>query len=279
MGSKNYPAYSALMSVYYKENPEWFSMAIDSIVNQTIKPSEFVIICDGKLTPALENVILNKTRTNNIFKIVRLEKNVGLGPALARGIDECSNEYIARMDSDDYCVPERIEKQFEEFKKDSSLGLVGSNVEEFMGDINNVISHVILPEDNESIIIFSKKRCPFRHPALLYRKSVVLQAGNYRECYLCEDYDLYVRMLQNKCKCKNIQKPLTYMRISEDFYKRRGGIKYAKSIMSFKRGLLRSGYYTKKDYIKSALPHLVICLLPNLIRKNIYKKLLRGGRE
>ena len=83
----------------------------------------------------------------------------------------------------------------------------GSNVEEFEDNIDNIKCHVILPENHDDIIKFSKKRCPFRHPSLLYKKSEIIKAGNYRQYYLCEDYDLYVRLLRNGCKCYNIQKP------------------------------------------------------------------------
>ena len=277
MTSYKYPKYSVLMSVYYKENPEWFSYAIDSMLNQTVKPSEFVIVCDGPLTKKLDKIIEHKiTAHKKLFKIICLPENVGLGLALARGIEECSNEFIARMDSDDYCKSNRVEKQFKEFKKTPSLGMVGTNVEEFQDDIKNVKCHVVLPEDNEDIVKFSKKRCPFRHPSLLYKKSAVLKAGNYRNYYLFEDYDIYVRMIKNGCKCKNIQEPLTYMRISDDFFKRRGGLKYAKSMLKFKNEQLRSGFFTLSDYLIATPTHLIVCLVPNFTRDLIYRKLLRS---
>ena len=272
---KKYPKYSVLMSIYKKEKPEWFEIAIDSMLNQTIKPSEFVIICDGPLTPELDEVINKKCKTD-IFKVVRLEKNQGLGPALNRGVLECSNEFIARMDSDDYCAPERIEKELEIFKKYPELSMVGTNVDEFEGDISNIISHVVLPETHESIYKFAKSRCPFRHPSLLYKKTAILSCGNYRKYHLCEDYDLYTRFLINGGKAYNIQSPLVYMRISSDFYKRRGGIKYLKSILKFKKEQLNNGFFSKKDYIKSSSAHIAVCLMPNFLREFVYKKFLRG---
>lgn len=268
--------YSVLMSVYYKEKAEWLDYSIKSMLEQTIFPSEFVLVEDGKLTDELENVIKKYVdEYQNLFNIVKLEKNVGLGPALRIGIENCKYEFIARMDSDDYSCKNRIEEQFEIFEKDESLGLVGCNVEEFEGSIDNVNSHVILPETQEEIYKFSKKRCPFRHPSLLYRKSEVMKAGNYREFYLCEDYDIYIRMLKSGCKCYNIQKPLVYMRIGKDFYKRRGGIKYMKSILKFKNEQLHTGYFSLLDYLKSTIPHIIVCLMPNAVRDYIYRNFLR----
>lgn len=272
--------YSVLMSVYYKENPKWLDYAIKSMLNQTISPDEFVLIEDGPLTKELDDVV-NKyvTKYKDLFNVIKIPKNGGLGPALRLGIEKCKNEFIARMDSDDYSLPTRIEKQFEIFEKDKSLGLVGTNVEEFEGNIENVNCSVILPETHDEIYKFSKKRCPFRHPSILYKKSEVLKAGNYREFYLCEDYDLWVRMLRADCKCYNIQEPLVYMRVGSDFYKRRGGWKYMKTILKFKNEQLKVGYYSMFDYLRTTIPHIIVCLLPNNIRDYIYTNLLRKKKK
>ena len=141
MNSINYPKYSVLMSVYYKENPEWFRSSIASIFAQTVQPAEFILIEDGPLTPELDSVAEQyKSQYPDVFKIVALNKNGGLGPALRLGIEQCSNEFIARMDSDDYCEPNRIEKELEAFRHDPTLGMVGTNVIEFIGSPDNCIS-------------------------------------------------------------------------------------------------------------------------------------------
>ena len=273
------PKYSVLMSVYYKEKPEWLDYSIRSMLKQTIFPNEFVLVEDGGLTAKLDKVIEKYClEYPKLFKIIKIPKNGGLGPALALGITHCSNEYIARMDSDDYSVENRIEKQFAIFERNPELGLVGSNVEEFEDDISNVNCHVVLPEFQDDIYKYSKKRCPFRHPSLLYKKSEVLKAGNYRDYHLCEDYDLYVRLLSSGCKCYNIQTPLVYMRISKDFYKRRGGWKYMKSILKFKNEQLRNKYFSLFDYFMSTIPHIIVCLMPNFLRDYIYRHFLRKNK-
>lgn len=277
---RNNRKYSVLMSVYYKENPEWLRYSINSMLEQTIIPSDFVIVEDGKLSDELEEVItFFETKYPKLFNIIRLEENSGLGIALSIGIKECKYNYIARMDSDDYSYPNRIEKQFKIMKKNPNLGLIGTNVNEFIESIDNVISYVCLPERQSEIIKFSKTRCPFRHPSLMYKKNEVLNAGNYHDFYLCEDYDLYVRMLRNGCECYNIQEPLVCMRIGKDFYKRRGGVKYLKTMLKFKRQQLKNGYFSFQDYIKSSIAHIIVCLMPNIIREFIYKKLLRKKGE
>lgn len=268
--------YSVLMSVYYKENASYLDYSIDSMLKQSIFPNEFVIVKDGKLTNDLDKIIEKySNKYPELFKVVELEKNMGLGEALRVGILNCKYEFIARMDSDDYSVPDRIEKEFTIFEKMPELGLVGSNVEEFEDEIENIKCHVVLPETNEQIEKFSKKRCPFRHPSLLYKKSEVINAGNYRTFYLCEDYDLYIRMIKNNCKCYNIQEPLVFMRISEDFYKRRGGWKYMKTILKFKSEQLKTGYFSVFDFLITTIPHIIVCLMPNKLRDYIYRNFLR----
>lgn len=273
---KLYPEYSVLMSVYSKEKPEFLEYSVNSILNQTVGPTEFVIVKDGPLPNNLNRILDSfKKRFPNLFKFIELEKNVGLGPALRIGVEQCKYEWIVRMDSDDYSVPDRVEKQFKVINENPDISLVGSNVYEFIDRIDNVICLVDLPEVHDQIYNFSKKRCPFRHPSLMYKKSSILKAGNYREYYLMEDYDLYVRFLREGFKCYNIQEPLVYMRISDDFFKRRGGWKYLKSILKFKNEQLLNGYFTPFQYLKSTAPHIVVSILPNNLRDWIYKNTLR----
>ncbi len=270
-----YPKYSVLMSVYRKDNPGWLKESIDCMLRQTIKPSEFVIVCDGALTPELDAIIELKSAQNNIFKIKRIKENVGLGPALAIGVKECTNGYIARMDADDYSPDDRIEKQLNFLITHPEVDIIGSNAVEFIGDINNAISHVILPEWNNDIVKFSKKRCPYRHSGIIYKKESVIAAGNYRNCYLCEDYDLYARMEKNGCNGHNLQESLLFVRVNEDFYKRRGGIKYLRSIIKFKKNLKTMGFYTWKDFFIGATVHTCVCMSPNFVRRFFYNKALR----
>ncbi len=268
--------YSVLMSVYYKEKPEWLDLSIRSMLEQTVAPGEFVLVEDGKLTDELYQVIDKYEKAYpDIFRIVALPQNVGLGPALKKGVEECSNELIARMDSDDYSIPERAEKELSIFENNPETGIVGTNISEFTDSVDNVISNAILPENHDDIIKYSKKRNPFRHPSVMFRKSEVLKAGNYREYYLCEDYDLWLRMIRSGCRCYNIQDICVCMRIGEDFYKRRGGKDYFKSIKRFKKEQLENGYFTKSEYLKTIVPHAIVCYMPNGLRSFIYKKFLR----
>lgn len=269
--------YTVLMSVYYKEKPEYLSLSIESMLNQTVKPDEFIIVKDGPLTTELDEVINNfVTAYPKMFNIIVNETNLGLGPALAKGIENSKNELIARMDSDDYVVSTRCEKQLEKFREDPKLGMVGSYEAEFVDTVDNVISIHRVPSENDEIERFMHRRCSVLHPTVMYKKSAVLKSGNYQSVLLYEDYDLFARMvLEYHIKSYNIPEPLYYIRTSEDFFKRRGGIKYAKTVLKFKWGQYRKGYMSLMDFCISGLGQAFVCVLPNSLRKSFYMKFLR----
>lgn len=269
--------YTVLMSVYYKEKPEYLSLSIESMLNQTVKPDEFIIVKDGPLTTELDDVINNfVTSYPQMFNIIVNETNLGLGLALAKGIEGSKNELIARMDSDDYVVSTRCEKQLDKFREDPELGMVGSYEAEFVDNIDNVISIHRVPTENDEIERFMHRRCSVLHPTVMYKRSAVLKSGNYQSVLLYEDYDLFARMvLEHHIKSYNIPESLYYIRTSEDFFKRRGGIKYAKTVLRFKWGQYKKGYMSLMDFCVSGLGQAFVCVLPNSLRKSFYMKFLR----
>lgn len=272
--------YSILMSVYCKEKPEYLKIAIQSMINQTIKADEFIIVKDGILTTELDNVINSFVKQYpDLFTIIVNSKNLGLGPSLRKGVVASKNEFIARMDSDDYSVPTRCEEQLNVLTHNPELGMVGSFEAEFINNIDNVVSIHKEPETNEEIFNYMRRRCAVLHPTVIFRKSEVIRAGNYQETSfynVYEDYDLFARMIFDaNVKCYNIQKVLYYIRTGEDFYERRGGIKYAKTALRFKWHLMQKEHISVIDFFISGFGQAFVCLLPNRMRKNFYMKILR----
>ena len=139
------------MTVYAKDNPAFFSLAIESMVKQTYAADEIVIVKDGIITKALQRVIDNYINKGINIVQVQLEKNVGLGLALNEGIKVVRNEFIARMDADDYSMPDRCEKQIKEFEKNSNLDIVGCPVLEFVDTIDNIVGERKVPLANKAI--------------------------------------------------------------------------------------------------------------------------------
>lgn len=112
------------------------------------------------------------------------------------------------------------------------------------------------------------------HPCVMFKKSAVEEAGGYNEAYhLFEDYYLWVRMLMKGYKARNTQEVLLDMRSPADMYLRRGGKKYAEDMLQFHQWMKKSGWSSEIDYLTGAVPHAVVCVLPNGVRKLVYEKL------
>ena len=269
--------YSVLMSVYFKEKPEYLKKALDSMLSQTEKPSQLVLVCDGKLTPELEKVIEERSGE---LDVVRLPENKGLGNALKIGLEHCENELVARMDTDDISVPDRCRKQLSAFDGDSELAVLSGAVEEFTDDPEQPLSKRPVPLTHEEILRYSKRRNPFNHPAVMFRKSAVLNAGGYSSDFnLFEDYDLWSGVLQSGVKTANLPDVLVKMRTPADFYKRRGGRPFAKKMIRFRKSLRKSGKISRRDYIFSTYPHAAVCVMPAWMRKGVYKALRAKERN
>lgn len=272
--------YAVMMSVYSKVDCGELKTAIDSMLAQTLFPSEFVIVKDGPLTSELDGLIDDYCgRYPELFKICVLEENCGLGTAYAEGVKLCESDYIAIMDSDDYSVPDRCRIEAEYFEAHPDVDIVGSSIYEFVGDTGNITAYRKMPESHEECERFAHSRCPAAHPSTMLKKNSLIKSGGYRKCMLAEDYDLYVRMLMAGCRFYNFPKPLVYMRVSEDFYGRRGGISYLKKISACKIGFYRMGFYSLYDLIKGLAVHTAVCLMPNRMRTWVYNSLLRKNAK
>ena len=273
-GAIDLPPYSVLMSVYAKETPAYLADSLKSIFEQTHQTDDFVLMCDGPLTPQLDAVI---KRWQKIYKdrlnVIRLEENGGLGKALAIGLKECRHELVARMDSDDISLPERMEREARIFRE-KPVDIVSGTILEFIGDPSNVVGERRLPETAVEITAFSRKRNPFNHPAVMFRKEKVIASGSYDETFhLFEDYYLWVRMLKNGCSGYNIQEPVLMFRTTADLYVRRGGRAYARDLLAFEKWKRSVGWTTAGDYVTGAIPHALVCVMPGGMRKRVYDRL------
>lgn len=263
--------YSVLMSVYYKEKPEYLQQSIESILNQTVPTDDFVLVCDGPLTPELDAVI----EKYNTLHLVRLKENGGLGNALNEGMKYCRHELVARMDSDDISRQDRCERELKAFADHPEVDIVSGTIEEFITSPDEVYSKRVLPETNDEIVEFAKKRNPFNHPAVMYRKSAVEAAGGYKDFYLLEDYFLWIRMILKGSQGYNIPEPVLWMRAGSDLYKRRSGSKYVASEKKLFSYMLKNGFINKSEYYQAMGGRAIGGVVPNWLRSFLYKKVLR----
>ena len=276
MGERTYESYSVLMSVYRKENPDFLRQAIGSIAAQTVQTNDFVLVCDGPLNEELDTAIAQaQERFGARMNVVPLPVNGGLGKALNEGIKHCKNELIARMDSDDIAYPDRCERQLRIFNRHPEVSICSGTVEEFTDDVSIVDSRRVVPETNAEILQFSKRRNPFNHPCVMYKKSAVEAVGSYQEFHLLEDYYLWIRMLIAGYQGYNIQEPILHMRAGSAMYKRRGGWAHAKSQVYLFRYMRSQGYVTEGQFLSSVVLRVGSSMAPNWLRSFVFKKVLR----
>ena len=269
--------FSVLMSLYIKEKPEYFCECMDSILNQTVKPDEIVIVKDGPLTDRLEAALLEYiSRSPELYTVVPLEKNVGLGGALREGMLHTKNELVARMDTDDIARSDRFERQLREFRMDEELDICGGQVDEFEGNAENIVAVRRVPISNSDIKKYQKRRDAFNHMTVMFKKSAVLRAGNYQPCPLMEDTILWVNMILSGAKCKNIDESLVYARVDGGMFGRRGGFEYFKKYREGRRRVRETGYIGFFDYYSTLAVQLAVALMPNRLRQWAFKRFLHG---
>ena len=269
--------FSVCMSVYKNDKTVFVAEALDSILNQTVRPSEIVLIVDGVVPPELKMLLCEyEINHKELFRIIWLPENKGLGNALNIAIKESKYELIARMDSDDIAVSNRFEKQLKYFEENPSLSIIGGAITEFIGTPDNVVGRRICPLENEAIKKYMKRRCGFSHMTVMFRKSEVLRAGNYQDWFWNEDYYLWIRMQQIGCVCANLPDILVNVRVGKDMYQRRGGWKYFKSEAKLQKYMLENKMISIYRFIYNvSIRFAVQVLMPNTIRGWIFRKFAR----
>lgn len=265
--------YSVLMSVYDKEQPEYLQASIQSMLDQTIPPDDFVIVCDGPLNDELDAVLQSYAERFPCINIVRLEQNVGIGAAANIGLAHVKHELVAKMDSDDISVAQRCEKELNAFTSNEQLALIGSYLSEFEDDPSNIVSIRKVPCDHAEIKHYARRRSPFNNQTVMYKKSVVLSCGGYSDLKRAEDYDLFVRILAGGHLTRNLPEALVLYRLAEDAIKRRCTFEHLKGFIKVRWRIYRMRYSNLLDFIIPTLAQLVLMILPRALQKKIYNKL------
>ena len=265
---------SVLMSVYLNDDLDKFKLSLESILNQTLEASEIIIVFDGPVKPEITNYIYDKTNKGYNIICVKLMLNSGLGIALNIGLNHCSNEFVARMDSDDIAIESRLYIQSEYLQQNKDIVLVGSYMYEF-DEIPNTTSKIRkLPLHHKEIEKFSKLRNPFNHPTVMFRKSVILDLGSYKNMLFFEDYFLWLKILKNGFKTKNINEPLLYFR-NKNFIKRRRGLTYLYNELIFYKNVFNEKLLPLHFIILSLFIKLPLRIFPYSITKFFYQNILR----
>lgn len=269
-------SYSVLMTVYCRANPEQFDIAIKSMLDQTLRTDDFVIVCDGPLTEQLDAVLEKYTRAYpGLFNIVRLPQNVGIGQANNAGLVHCRNALVAKMDADDIAVPDRCEKQLARFRENPDLAVLGGIIEEFDQDPQAPFALRYVPAANAQIRKFARRRQPFNNQTVMYRRDAVEQIGGYRQLRRCEDYDLYLRLLHAGFYAENLEDVLVKVRVDSGAMSRRASRSTLRGVVNSRWYAFRIGYSSLLDFLICVAGEFVILICPGSVQQFIYSTFLR----
>lgn len=265
---------SCLLSVYAKDDPAHLLQAIHSVLQQTLPPDELVVIEDGPL-PIEVRTVLEKCKHQVSTVYVSLPKNVGRGLALAQAFDTCAFDLVAMMDADDIARPERFERQERYMRAHPEVILLGGSIEEFRDQPGDLGRYRHAPQTDAAVRDRARTRNPFNQMTVVFRKQVVQAAGGYRHNPGFEDYDLWLRMLQQPGHAMNLTEVLVDVRVGNGMLNRRRGWSYVKTEISFLMSCCRQGLISTPDMLKSAAVRIPARLVPASLLEMVYERLLR----
>jgi glycosyltransferase involved in cell wall biosynthesis len=265
---------SVLMSIYAKESPAFLRQCLDSLAVQTLPADEVVIVEDGPLGEPLKATIAEYRKILPIV-LLPLPFHAGLGAALRAGVYLCQGEYVARMDTDDICVPERLQKQVSFLDANRECDVVGGAIAEFEEDSAAPRSIRLLPSAGQALRRFARSRTPMNHMTVAFRKASVVAAGNYESCQGFEDYHLWARMLTLGYRLHNLSDILVYARCGNGMQGRRGGLAYLKEEIEFQSFLRKMGLLDAAGSFLNIMMRGPIRLAPTSVRALCYTLFLR----
>ena len=237
-----------------------------------------MLVQDGPVPPELADTIAHLADTSPVpVKHVVMDANVGLGPALDRGLEACAHEIVARMDADDISVPDRFERQLPVIE--AGADIVGSGLLEFGSSVDEIVGRRTPPTDPDEIRRVIRFRDPFNHPTVVYRRSAVQAAGGYSDMALMEDYLLFTRMVEGGARPANLAEPLVCYRVGAGAYARRGGRQLLRSELALQRRFRDLGITTRGQYARNVAVRGGYRLVPEGLRRTAYRALIanRGG--
>ena len=205
---------SVIMSTY-KEDERLLRESIESILNQTYRDFEYIIILDYPDNDVHKSVIEEYAIKDDRIHFYINEKNMGLTDSLNRGLSLCHGEYIARMDADDISLPDRLERQMKYLEK-NHYDLIGGITEMINENGSLLYSIKSVPTDPKKINKALRYSQCIAHPTWLGRKEVFEKNAGYRHMPLCEDYDFTLRAVLNGFVISNLNEPVLKYRMTSN---------------------------------------------------------------
>lgn len=273
---------TVVVPIYKNNDAQQLRASLDSILRQTLLPNEILVVADGPVSAELEQVVSSfkfLVSSKNLpieVNYQKFEQNEGLGETMRKAVLVAKGDYIARMDADDICLPNRFENQMKRFEEDPTLSVVGGQIAEFDGDVNNITGRRVVPLEHEEIVSYMKSRNGMNHVTTILKKKELIYSGNYQPFFLLEDYYLWIRMIQCGCRFKNINEDVVLVRAGKEQMDRRGGLDYFKRQCEVFKYMLQTNFISLPRFLTNIAERgIVHVLLPVSMRSLFYSAFLR----
>lgn len=268
---------SVLMSVYKSEKADYLNYSFKSVwTDQTHKPDQIVLVEDGVLGKDLLQAIAEwKGILKDRLVVIVNEKNLGLTKSLNKGIQFCTSELIARMDSDDISEPNRFATQEKFLTEHPDIDIVGGALREFNEDCNNLRVRNY-PLTHEEAVKYICKASPLAHPTVMMRKRIFDEGLRYNEKYrMSQDIALWFDAIMKGYHIANVPEVTINFRSQGDVFKRRSRAKAWNEFKIYMRGIYgMNGLLTMK--YRYPIARLCFRLMPTTIVKFVYGSQLRS---
>ena len=267
--------FSVLLNIYAKDKPAWIKQALDSVLSNTVRPSEVVVMVDGPVGEEIQSV-LDQAAQDSTVRVLAYPVNIGRGAALGYAVPKCSHNLIALMDADDISRKNRFEKQLAAFAANPDLSVCGGQIQEVNADTLAPLAQRKVPLTHPDIKRYLKTRMPFNNVTVMFKKSAVLEAGNYQAFGMVEDYYMWARVMAQGKIAQNIPDVLADVRVGKEMYNRRSGWNYFLMNKILFDEMRKLGLLSFKDYYYTLFVRFVVqVLMPNWLRGLFYKNALR----
>lgn len=269
--------FSVVMCVYINDKLAYIKQAVNSLLEQTFKPTEIIIVVDGFVENDIKTYLEELGNGLPEVHIVFKKENEGLAAALNTGIRAAKYNIIARMDADDICYLDRFENQIPFFVK-SDADVLGGQMSEFINDKENVVSERKVPLLHHDISKRMKYLNPFSHPTTIFKKEVFEKLNGYNTNMFPEDYDFFVRAYLSGFKLANVKENVVYFRLEGaegTMFDRRRGFNFMKNEYRLYKNFKKLGFYSLSDFLFYSIIKLPVRLLPTGAFKYIYNLVTR----
>lgn len=265
--------FSVILPVYINDKYNIFKKSFNSILNQTLKPKEIIILFDGPVDLKIKNFLKIKKKNKPFIKVLSFKENRGLGYILNYGVKKCKYDYVARCDADDFSRVDRFEKQMEYLANNPKIDVLGTNIYEINN--NKIISKKKMKLNHKDISKQILFRNPINHSSVFFKKKKLIQSGNYKEMFYFEDYYMWFRMMNKGFYFNNLPDYLVFMNVDRNYFHRRTGVKYFRYYLTFLKTLYKKKLINFFTLLICFLIRLPIIIINTSILRLIYKTILR----